>query len=150
MTGPLRRGQAPWLRPTRAQVQRAGQWVDSPRALAALDKRILYPPVGWPEELDDGRSASGLLRLTFTDTFPIPLAPAVLQGVLHLRVRVSGGRVPACAIHGPVILLGHNTTEPLPRGWHPAALLTGALSDGPTTLDLHLDVPCSRALLGRA
>ncbi|MBZ9715482.1 hypothetical protein [Deinococcus multiflagellatus] len=138
----LRRGQAPWLRPAKVEQFRDGVWRPSASALKALDKRIAYPPTRWPEELDDRTSASGRLRLTFTDSFP-----GGGEGVLVLRVRVRRD-VPVCAVHGPVTLLGHNVGQPLARGWHPALLPVGPLNT-PFVTELRLDVPVSRALLGR-
>lgn len=136
----LRRGQAPFLRPTRAQVRQGDAWVDSPQALAALDKRVLYPPARWPEELDDRTSAPGRLRLTFAGDLPGGGAATLL-----LRVRVSSRR-PECALHGPVILLGHNADR---SGWHPATLQLSAPLTAGMTVDLDLNARVSRALLGR-
>ncbi|MFC6663148.1 hypothetical protein [Deinococcus multiflagellatus] len=82
------------------------------------------------------------MRLTFTDSFP-----GGGEGVLVLRVRVRRD-VPVCAVHGPVTLLGHNVGQPLARGWHPALLPVGPLNT-PFVTELRLDVPVSRALLGR-
>lgn len=128
-------GQGPAARPTQVLVLRGTDWVESAAALAALNKRLLYPPAGWPEELDDRTSAAGPLRVTYERT----------GNTLLLRVRVTG-RVPTCAIHGPVTLLGHHARTPPPRGWHPATLVVGDAAQ----VELRLNQPVSRALLAYA
>lgn len=136
----LRRGQGPLLRPTRAQVRQGSAWVDSPQALAALDKRILYPPARWPEELDDRTSAPGRVRLTFQGDLP-----GGGTATLLLRVRV-GSRLPECTLHGPVTLLGHNADR---NGWHPATIQLDTPLTADMTVELDLNARVSRALLGR-
>ncbi|GGL18230.1 hypothetical protein [Deinococcus radiotolerans] len=64
---PRAKGDAPWIRPAQVEIwdEDAATWVVSLDALAALDKRILYAPTEWPEELDDRTGVQGRLRLTF-------------------------------------------------------------------------------------
>lgn len=134
---PLRRGQAPFLLPTEVRV--AGQ--PSPRALAALAKRILYPPALWPDELDDRTSLSGAFSVTFAGELPGG-GDAALLG----RVRVKGPRLPKEATYGPVTLLGHNAGA---KGWQPFVLALGQPLAPDVELDLRFDAPLSRLLLGR-
>ncbi|MVN86918.1 hypothetical protein GO986_09085 [Deinococcus sp. HMF7620] len=143
MNEALRRGQAPMIRPSKVEVFREGVFLVSAPALKALDKRVLYPPASWPEELDDRTKVTGRLRLTFADTFP-----GGGFGVLELRVLVKKA-IPVCALHGPVFLLGHHATDPPQPGWHPALLPLGPLPTTPLITQIHLDTAVSRALISR-
>lgn len=142
---PLRRGQAPFLLPTRVEVN--GE--PNPKALAALAKRILYPPAKWKDELDDRTSARGLLAVTFAGELP-----GGGHAVLYLRAK-AGREPPVCAIHGPLHPLGHNAGK---RGWQPFVLPLvtaegseveplGLVPD--LTINTNINAPLSRMLLGR-
>lgn len=133
----LRRGQAPFLLPTIVLVG----GVASDRAVQALAKRILYPPAGWLEELDDGRSVSGSLTVTFAGDLP-----GGGQAALLLRARQRGGALPEDAAYGPLMPLGHNAGA---RGWQPFVLPLGILLRPDMTVNLDINAPLSRLLLGR-
>ena len=132
----LRRGQAPFLLPTRVLIGEE----ESPAALRALAKRILYPPARWPEELDDRTHVRGLLTVTFAGALPGGGGAALLG-----RVRV-GQAAPRDADYGPLTLLGHNAAA---RGWQPFALRLPVVRTPDLTINLDIDAPLSRLLLGR-
>lgn len=133
---PLCRGQAPFLLPTEVRV--AG--LPSPRALAALAKRILYPPALWPEELDDRTSLRGAFTVTFAGELPG-------GGDAALLGRVKAGKVaPEDAVYGPVTLLGHNAEA---RGWQPFVLPLNTPLTPDMTVTISINAPLSRLLLGR-
>lgn len=131
---PLKRAAPPLLLPVTATVQ--GR--DVRRTVA---KRLLYPPAQWPEELDDSRSTSGPLVLTFRVT---PPAQGQVQGAaLLLRLKLPP-RVDSIKVNGeemPLPRLGHNADTA--RGWHPYALSVPATS----LYTLEFRGRCSRALL---
>lgn len=135
---PLRRGQAPLLLPTEVRV---GTGDPSASALRALAKRILYPPAGWTDELDDRTSIKGRLTLTFGGSLPGG-GPAVLL----LRARRGSRRDPVDRQYGPLTPLGHSAGA---RGWQPYLLVLGEPLTPDLTLILDIDAPLSRALLGR-
>lgn len=133
---PLRRGQAPFLLPTRVEV--GGE--PNPKALAALAKRILYPPAKWKDELDDRTSARGLLTVTFAGELP-----GGGHAVLYLRAR-SGKAPPVCAVHGALQPLGHNAGK---RGWQPFILPIELSLEPDMTITTNINAPLSCLLLGR-
>lgn len=133
----LRRGQAPFLLPVQVMVRGEA----SPAALAALAKRTLYPPARWPEEMNDGLTASGPMTVSFGGSLPSG-GDAVLFG----RVRTRRGKVPMDVQHGPVILLGHSAQA---GGWQPFALPLAQPLVPEMTVEVNLNAPLSRLLLGR-
>lgn len=132
----LRRGQAPFLLPTAVLVDGKA----SASAVQALAKRILYPPAGWAEELDDRRSVRGKLTVTFAGELP-----GGGRAVLLLRARQRSA-VPEDAEHGPLIPLGHNAGA---RGWQPFVLPMGLPLTPDMTIQFNINAPLSRLLLGR-
>ncbi|WP_034383027.1 hypothetical protein [Deinococcus sp. YIM 77859] len=133
---PLPRGAAPLRVPVAAEVQRGGQWEASPGALAALAKRVLYAPAGWPEELDDRTHVRGPVRLTWEGSAG--------EAVLLLRAKPQAGRPLEVSVNGavyPARRLGHNALEK--RGWHPYLVET---RERDPTLVLTANAPLSRVL----
>ena len=136
----LRRGQAPLLLPTSVRVGDAED--PSPSALRAIAKRLLYPPAGWLEEMDDRTSVKGRLNITFAGSLP-----GGGRAVLLLRARRGSRADPVDAGYGPLQPLGHNAGT---RGWQPYVLPLALVSLTPDlTLTLNIDAPVSRVLLGR-
>lgn len=112
---PLAKGRGPLLLPTKAEVPTQGAWGVSEKALAALAKRVLYQPAGWPEELDDSKAVRGEMRVSFSE--------ALDRAVLLIRGRALDGKPFAVKVNGDDAVLhklGHNSPEK--RGWHPYLL----------------------------
>lgn len=68
---PHPRGQGPYDLPIRVEVwdETRQAYVERPGALAALARRVLYPPSAWPDEPPRG-SVGGRLRVTFPPAPP--------------------------------------------------------------------------------
>ncbi|GAA5437734.1 hypothetical protein [Deinococcus aquaticus] len=139
----LPRGAAPWLRPERVEVWSGTEWLESAPALTALNKRSLYLPAAWPDEIDDRTGVTGRLRVTY------PAGPASLsaatQRVLTARATVGG----AWLVDGQPV-----TAYPLgphapggkrpPRGVHPWAIVTTLVSAPSEGITFELDTRGSR------
>ncbi|WP_019585213.1 hypothetical protein [Deinococcus apachensis] len=142
----LKRGQPPAHLPSVVEVWRNEQWEFSPSALKALGKRFLFPPAGWAEELDDGSSVRGRLRVGW--------AGAVMPGggrvAFLLRAKVPKGRLPALTWQDQpltVYPLGHDAGL---RGWQPFLAVTGLpYPEGLLQGVLTSNAPLSRLLLTR-
>lgn len=98
--------------PVLAEVQKDGDWQASPSALAALNKRQLYQPSAWPEELDDSSGVRGEVQLTFESSSE--------KAAYWIRGKAPPGQPFRVLVNGQQIQpqkLGHNAPEK--RGYHP-------------------------------
>ena len=143
--------QPPWHLPAKVEVQRGGEWMAEPKALAALAKPALYPPALQNEALDDRTSVRGLLRVTWAGE-PLPDGGTRHEARAALLLRVkTGAKLPTLTVNGIAVPLRPLGRSAGGRGWQPYL----ATWDAPygvvraTPLTLSCSAPLSRLLLTR-